>query len=227
MTIEAPGWYGKLPTLGDFASRRLGPAFIEAWDAWLAAGISRLREADSVQWLPAYLVSPSWRFLLTQGALQGEVGTKPWVGVLMPSVDRVGRYYPLTIAQQLQVLPSDEADCQQLSDWCDRVVEIAVAALFDDWTVDRLEAALHKLPPPAASTGVPPQTSTMEEVSSLADWLGSLPIDTDGATFWRSNGDDEHPAAFTAQGLPSEAGFAVLFAQSGAQPNAPRISPLI
>ena len=28
-TDVAPGWYGKLPTLGDFASRRLDPEFIE------------------------------------------------------------------------------------------------------------------------------------------------------------------------------------------------------
>ena len=29
-----PGWYGKLPALGDFASRRLEPGWIAGWDGW-------------------------------------------------------------------------------------------------------------------------------------------------------------------------------------------------
>ena len=40
--MAAPGWHGKLPTLGDFASRRLEAPFIEAWDGWLAAGMLAL-----------------------------------------------------------------------------------------------------------------------------------------------------------------------------------------
>ena len=28
----AAGWYGKLPTLGDFASRRLDNDFVDIWD---------------------------------------------------------------------------------------------------------------------------------------------------------------------------------------------------
>ena len=27
-----PGWYGKIPSLGDFASRRLPQSFVAAWD---------------------------------------------------------------------------------------------------------------------------------------------------------------------------------------------------
>ena len=30
-----PGWYGKIPATGDFITRRLPVAFIEAWDRWL------------------------------------------------------------------------------------------------------------------------------------------------------------------------------------------------
>ena len=49
--MDAAGWHGKLPSLGDFASRRLEPAFIEAWDGWLAQGMLALREADPAGWL--------------------------------------------------------------------------------------------------------------------------------------------------------------------------------
>ncbi len=34
-TGSAPGWYGKLSTLGDFVSRRLEPDWIHACDEWL------------------------------------------------------------------------------------------------------------------------------------------------------------------------------------------------
>jgi len=52
-----PGWYGKLPALGDFASRRLPPVFVEPWDRWLATGLSAWRDADP-GWLEAYLGAP-------------------------------------------------------------------------------------------------------------------------------------------------------------------------
>ena len=33
----------------------------------------------------------------------GVIGDGAWIGALMPSVDRVGRYYPLTVAQPVRV----------------------------------------------------------------------------------------------------------------------------
>ena len=41
--VEAPGWYGKMAMLGDFASRRLPQEFIDACDAWLARGVEMSR----------------------------------------------------------------------------------------------------------------------------------------------------------------------------------------
>jgi type VI secretion system protein ImpM len=41
-----PGWFGKLPSLGDFASRRLPDAFVSRWDRWLQGGLARAREDD-------------------------------------------------------------------------------------------------------------------------------------------------------------------------------------
>jgi len=52
------------------------------------------RSALDAEWLPAWLEAPVWRFALTPGAC----GPDAVIGLWMPSVDRVGRYYPLTIA---------------------------------------------------------------------------------------------------------------------------------
>ena len=89
------GFYGKLPARGDFVSRRLPRSFVEPWDAWLQQGFASSRDHLGDGWLEAYLTSPIWRFVLAPGVC-GPAGV---AGVVMPSVDSVGRYFPLTIAQ--------------------------------------------------------------------------------------------------------------------------------
>lgn len=99
-----PGWFGKIPSIGDFISRRLPVHFIEMWDKWLQTSIAYSHTQLGEQyWLKLYLVSPIWRFIL----LPGICGNSLWTGILMPSIDRVGRHFPLTIALPLE----PHADC--------------------------------------------------------------------------------------------------------------------
>ena len=92
-----PGFYGKFPELGDFVNRRIPRSFLDHWDEWLQNAIATSRQRLDKDWLNLYLNSPVWRFALAGGLC----GDQPWCGLLMPSVDRVGRYYPLTIAAPL------------------------------------------------------------------------------------------------------------------------------
>lgn len=96
--MSAAGFYGKLAGRGDFIHRGLTPAFIEAWDRWLAAGMAESQAELGGAWLDAYLISPLWRFSIAPGLLVPEAVA----GVMMPSIDRVGRYFPLTIAVALE-----------------------------------------------------------------------------------------------------------------------------
>ncbi len=144
--LAAAGWHGKLPTLGDFATRRLGPDFVEPWDAWLSEGIAALRRRDD--WLQAYLASPSWRFILMPGVMPGPLGEQGWAGVLMPSVDRVGRYYPLTLAHPMGTWPTTGDALDAIWRWLLQLDEAAADALQDDWDIDTLEAELQRLGPP-------------------------------------------------------------------------------
>lgn len=91
------GFFGKLPGLGDFVSRRLPREFIDVWDRWLQASLRTSQERLGDDWLSLYLVSPIWRFAISSGIC----GDSAWAGVMMPSVDRVGRYYPLTLASTI------------------------------------------------------------------------------------------------------------------------------
>jgi type VI secretion system protein ImpM len=87
------GLYGKLPTHGDFLRRRVADDFIAAWDPWLQHCIADSRRILGEQWLATYLTSPVWRFAFGPHVC----GAAPAAGLIVPSVDRVGRYFPLTL----------------------------------------------------------------------------------------------------------------------------------
>lgn len=130
-------WYGKLATVGDFASRRLPPPPLEALDHWLANGLAGWREREPALWLEQYLTGPPWRFAWPAGTLPG-IGAL--AGVLMPSVDRVGRYFPLALLHPLPHPLSPEG-----MGWLHRLSDLALDALHDDWTIEQLEDALARL----------------------------------------------------------------------------------
>ena len=144
-SIDSLGWYGKLPSLGDFASRRLDADFIEAWDAWLAQGLSDWQARAPESWLDRYLAGPSWRFVLMPGVLSPPCADTAWAGVLMPSVDRVGRYFPLTLAQPLAHLPADGGQAESLLGWLQQLDDLAVDALHDDWSIEQIEIELQRI----------------------------------------------------------------------------------
>ena len=179
---SSAGWYGKLPVLGDFAQRRLPPEFVEAWDAWLAKGLAEWQARDDA-WLDSYLSGPSWRFILTPGVL----GASAWAGVLMPSCDRVGRYFPLGIAQAI-ALPASDTAAQGLLDWLLRLDDLAVDAMQDDWPVDQFEAELGRVVL-QASEHVGPLTESVLQLAA-------------GQTLWISQGPQGEPVVRRYQGLP-------------------------
>lgn len=97
MNTAVSGFFGKLPSRGDFVSRGLPKSFIEPWDNWLQAAMAGSRHQLGKSWQESYCVSPLWRFAISPGLC----GSSGYAGVFMPSVDRVNRYYPLVIATAL------------------------------------------------------------------------------------------------------------------------------
>lgn len=184
------GWYGKLPSLGDFASRRLPDAFVQVWDEWLQQGIGAARAAlGEARWLDAYLVAPVLRFWLAPG-LAGEWG---YGGVLMPSVDRVGRHFPLTLAQPVDTA----AAALGAGHWYAGLDAAARRVLDPAFTLDDFEGTLSALLPRNA-----PHADALATA-----WLG------DGAPacslWWCGNADalTEHRRF---PGLPPAAQFGAL-----------------
>jgi len=126
-----PGWFGKLPGMGDFAHRRLPALFRQGWDDWLHENLAGLRERHPDDWTAHYLGSPLWCFMLGPDT----VDATAWIGVLMPSVDGAGRYFPLTLARQFDT-------GLDITAWWACAAHIALDALDADLDAERFEALL-------------------------------------------------------------------------------------
>ena len=133
------GWYGKIPGAGDFVARRVPAAFTEPWDRWLQKAIDASRQRLAARWRDAFLSMPAWRFVLGPGA----VNANAWAGLMVPSVDAVGRYFPLTVAC---ALPSESLDVARTllgaGRWFEEIESIALAAIGPRADTAAIDAAL-------------------------------------------------------------------------------------
>jgi len=216
----APGYHGKLPAKGDFVTRRLPRGFLDPWDSWLQDAIGGSRARMGEAWLDAYLTSPIWRFALSAG-LCGEAAA---AGVVMPSVDRVGRYFPLTIAALL----APGADLLSVpvaaAGWFDKSEELVRSALGDVFDFDGFDAQVAALGPLTAGEPGPAATVIAESGSGLRVAIPSADaVDQayrqlvvrslsafypHGSLWWTSGSQDVAATLIVCKGLPPAEGFA-------------------
>lgn len=204
----ALGFYGKLASRGDFVQRGLPRSFVEPWDAWLAGGIAASQQALGEAWLEVYLTSPLWRFALNPG----HCGPEPVVGVMMPSVDRVGRYFPLTVAATVSAysdLAQAICDCDP---WFERVENLMLATLETGARFEDFDAAVGTLALPelavimsgmGSGTGLSSGPSIQERQSALAR-LGA----GNGCFWWGQGSDRVAPGLRHSPALPGAGQFA-------------------
>lgn len=215
---SAPGWYGKLSSLGDFASRRLEPVWIESCDDWLARSMTASRTQLGANWLQTYLSAPVWRFAWAPGVADH----RWWFGVLMPSCDNVGRYFPLIVAQPRERPPLDRIGLDHLDLWWSHVARAAVQTLQDHVALDDFESELMGAPPwPTSRTSAGVTTAAAEDRvrihvgqgSSLVDVAGSwasqeMMARLTGSTLWWPMSDGRaHGALTVSKGLPDVTRF--------------------
>jgi type VI secretion system protein ImpM len=195
------GFYGKLPSHGDFLQRGVSDDFVNHWDAWLQDGMARSQsELGEAAWLDVFLTSPLWRFALASGVVGGPV----WAGILLPSVDRVGRYFPLTIVAELPpgVLPFELAVAG--NGWFDWAETLARRTLEDEIVdLNRLETELRESDALLAAVR-PPETRLDLDPLATADaptcWL-ALGADGDMGRFFARLADGLCAAARDPLGL--------------------------
>jgi type VI secretion system protein ImpM len=185
------GFYGKIPARGDFVRSGLPRGFIDGWDGWLQHMMAESRMLLAETWLSAWMVAPVWRFYLSAGLC----GPGAACGVFMPSVDRAGRHFPLTLAcvggESGQPVAASLA-------WLGAAEAAGIEAVSEDLDPESLAG---RVPPPDTEGAQWPRPA--------------------GACAWSTEGAPLVPArAFATETLPDAAVFARMLQAAPADPEA-------
>ena len=207
------GFFGKLQSHGDFVGRRLPPEMQQCFDRWLQAALLHSREELGAAWVDVWATSPLWRFALGPGVC----GAQAWLGVMMPSADRVGRCFSLVLAVASPAAQS-LGDCiGPLDGWYCRLEELALSSLEPDFSLEEFDAAL-------LTTASPPQVpqpvlpaAALQPVALAFSPLqaGRVPPlahgALDGASAWWTDGSAHvQPTLARCAGMPPPAAFAAM-----------------
>lgn len=212
--------------------RRAPQGFVDAWDAWLQECLHVSRQQLGERWLDIYLTSPVWRFLLAEGVC----GASAYAGVMLPSVDRVGRYFPLTIVAALE--PGScmlEAACGVGRAWFDAAEELALRALdASALDVQAFDAEVDALPGLGASEALRESNQLMElmaqsgfarrgspsHISMLAETpqravnaFASIELQKafrPCALWWTQGSEAVQPGWLVTSGLPTPSGYVAM-----------------
>lgn len=214
MIIPSPiGVYGKLPGYGDFVHRNLANDVIGHIDGWLQLFISSTNDALGENWLDIYLTSPIWRFVFSAGV----INEYHWAGIVLPSVDQVGRYFPLVLLKPIMTSANPLTFINDNVSWFEQLEEQALLALDDQLTIDELvekcDAIELNLDFSYQSTG---QLNSGEAMMINQQFTEELPMATYGYlldsllvktmssySVWSTIGSENiEPCLFTTQGLP-------------------------
>jgi type VI secretion system protein ImpM len=226
--LNVVGYHGKVPSHGDFVSRGLPTTFIGPWDIWLQEAIHTSRQQLGNDWLNYYLTSPLYRFVLSPGIC----GDSVWMGLLMPSVDKVGRYYPMTISQKDPGNTNPFVALQEYGDWFEHVESLALSCLKDDFNLDNFYQQLCQLTPNAlnqmADQGKPTMNQSnlsfpaafRQPINSIKSIPDTLPSILDkllkdhclAYSVWCTQGSEHvSPSLLISTGLPPFDGVAAMF----------------
>lgn len=180
------GFHGKIPARGDFVQAGLPRDFIEPWDGWLQQMVAASRSALGEAWLPAWLEAPVWHFALTPGIC----GHGAVIGLWMPSVDSVGRYYPLTLAAV-----GDHAETSELIRESGGFLTAAESAGRD-----------------ALEGDLPPEELAARLAVAVAAVAGDpavnpSPCPPEGGLWWTDGAPRVSAGLFVTAGLPDQAAF--------------------
>lgn len=206
------GLFGKLGAKRDFIAVATPRSFLDAWEPWMQSSLSASRNQLGDGWQQAFLTAPVWRFWL--GA---SICGTPVTGAIMPSLDGLGRYYPLTLHVVSDVgAPILPPELDGHDDWFGLVEDFLLATLDRNTGFDDITAALNRLPVPR--TGAREAGDT--KMFSLGDdMMGTVPLEGFAASFaalrtagpdvyaaasfwWTTGGAGFPPLALSCRGLP-------------------------
>ncbi|MCZ7447084.1 type VI secretion system-associated protein TagF [Agrobacterium rhizogenes] len=135
------GFFGKLPSHGDFISDGLERELIGTFDDWMRSGMHACADMFAGRWPEIFSSSPPIRFIVESGIW----GNSAYAGVLVPSADRVGRKYPLAIIAQLNGFRRHPRTLYLDDTWFMAVEALAETSMTGDFDMSRFNASIKKL----------------------------------------------------------------------------------
>ncbi|WP_460803932.1 type VI secretion system-associated protein TagF [Microbulbifer agarilyticus] len=214
------GIFGKLPAHGDFVQRELPSSFVDPWDAWLQRAVHGAREVVGVTWLDYYLTSPIWRFAFSSGVVDHQC----WAGVLVPSVDSVGRYFPLTLATPLPAEVNPYSLMTDAEEWFESLSTLSVEALQNSLSVDQLLECFPSVPVPSPELALSNDPHGIVGISGGATMIDTYPAllnsltkrSSDSYSLWWCSGSEHLPTtSMISPGLPDPSVYCAMLGASG------------
>jgi len=138
------GLFGKLPAKRDFIGMNASRRFLEAWEPWLQAGVAMSKQMLGDAWIETYNRAPIWRYWL--GA---DICGEAMIGAFMPSVDGVGRSFPLAIFVGEGDASLAPPELEPNEAWFEAAESVLLDALEPGATLERIAEKVAALPAPA------------------------------------------------------------------------------
>lgn len=140
--------FGKVQSKRDFISHGAPRSFLSVFEPWIQGAVASSRARLGQSWQAAFLTAPIWRFWL--GA---DICGTTAIGAFTPSMDGVGRYFPLTVAvlaEEGDSIAPPEIDPQDA--WFAKVEDYLLLTLEQDLPFETVIQSLEALPDPRAAS---------------------------------------------------------------------------
>lgn len=144
------GFYGKLPSRGDFVRSCLAAGLIDMLDDWITARVGHAKTIFGDAFETLWYRAPGWRFALRPGVLDPLDAVS---GIWLPSIDASGRCFPLVMAIR-------HSRDHTLADALEPLGTILHHAVVNGDNPDLLQARLE-----TCCAEIEPRAATVEDVS--------------------------------------------------------------
>lgn len=182
----AIGWYGKLPSAGDFLKRRFPEALWQQWTHWFQVGLLNWQknEEQRPEGDRQFDAAPVWNFVVPP--MLGSQLVQ--MGCLLPARDNVGRQYPVCALITFSPQSWTQPQLALAGEWYQQVGRTLLHAVRNRFTAEQLDQALLLIPAPALPVS--------ETRSDILDVIGYA--DQPSTLSWRQASDCFDPQHYTS-----------------------------